>query len=348
MEEFRRRRRSALAALAARGESLASHRDGRGAPSARRDDREYREYLSEEQRSRRGCIARRMQPDFHHGLLALLVVVSVASACAHTAGISGAKNRFVRLPDGVNIRCLEDGKGPGPTLVFVPGWTMTAEIWEPQITRFRPTHHVVAVDPRAQGQSSKTTEGLYPAARARDLKRVIDQLKLAPVVLVGWSMGVSEVALFVDQFGTKDVAGIVLVDSSLGGDPNAERSLAVVQWLGEVQADRAKATADFVRSLSSGPSPTRISRRSPARRWRRPPRPPSRSMWARWPPARAPRSPRSTNPPSSSTRRARPRILPTNGCGSESPVRGWSGSRAPAMPSSSTRPTDSTRCSTGS
>jgi hypothetical protein len=36
---------------------------------ARRDDREYREYLREEQRSQRGCIARRMQLDFHHGLL---------------------------------------------------------------------------------------------------------------------------------------------------------------------------------------------------------------------------------------------------------------------------------------
>jgi hypothetical protein len=36
---------------------------------ARRDDREYREYLREEQRSQRGCIAGRMQPDFHHGLL---------------------------------------------------------------------------------------------------------------------------------------------------------------------------------------------------------------------------------------------------------------------------------------
>jgi len=46
---------------------------------ARRDDREYREYLSEEQRSQRGpqrgsrvgvergCIARRMQPDFATG-----------------------------------------------------------------------------------------------------------------------------------------------------------------------------------------------------------------------------------------------------------------------------------------
>src|SRR5204862_2606010 len=55
--------------IAARGESVASHRDGRGASRARRDDREYREYLREEQRSLRGCIARRMQPDFHHGLL---------------------------------------------------------------------------------------------------------------------------------------------------------------------------------------------------------------------------------------------------------------------------------------
>jgi len=38
-------------------------------PMARRDDREYREYLREEQRSQRGCIARRMQPGFRHGLL---------------------------------------------------------------------------------------------------------------------------------------------------------------------------------------------------------------------------------------------------------------------------------------
>src|SRR5438128_11022122 len=81
-----------------RGESPASHRDGRGAPTttparlprwgpryrtARRPTGgaptvrvvhggvQYREYLSEEQRSRRGCIARRMQPDFHRGLLRL-------------------------------------------------------------------------------------------------------------------------------------------------------------------------------------------------------------------------------------------------------------------------------------
>src|SRR5712664_562992 len=83
-----------MRASTARGESLASHRDGRGAPMARRDDREYREYLSEEQRSQRGpqcgsrvgvergCIARRMQPDFRHGLLSRL---SDACLCAMVA-----------------------------------------------------------------------------------------------------------------------------------------------------------------------------------------------------------------------------------------------------------------------
>src|SRR6185503_13208825 len=67
--------RMRITSLAARGESRAWHRDGRGAPPARRDDREYREYLSEEQRRRRGCIARRMQPEFRHGLLSLAMTL---------------------------------------------------------------------------------------------------------------------------------------------------------------------------------------------------------------------------------------------------------------------------------
>src|SRR5438477_10176776 len=62
---------AAAVLLAARGHSPASHRGRRGAPLTRRDDREYREYVREEQRRQRGCIAGRMQADFHHGLLDL-------------------------------------------------------------------------------------------------------------------------------------------------------------------------------------------------------------------------------------------------------------------------------------
>jgi peptide/nickel transport system substrate-binding protein len=47
---------------------------------ARRDDREYREYLTEEQRSQQGCIARRMQPDVRRGLLSAFVLAAAALA----------------------------------------------------------------------------------------------------------------------------------------------------------------------------------------------------------------------------------------------------------------------------
>ena len=63
---------ASIRALAARGESPARHRGRRCARLARRDEREYREYLNEEQRSQTGCSAGRMQPEFHHGLLSLV------------------------------------------------------------------------------------------------------------------------------------------------------------------------------------------------------------------------------------------------------------------------------------
>src|SRR5206468_5537107 len=69
LADRRPHRTGAVDPLAARGESSALHRGRRGAPMTRRDDRAYREYVREEQRSQRGCIAGRMQPEFHHGLL---------------------------------------------------------------------------------------------------------------------------------------------------------------------------------------------------------------------------------------------------------------------------------------
>jgi len=49
----------------------AARRPKSGAPTVRlvHGGVQYREYLTEEQRSQRGCIAGRMQPELHHGLL---------------------------------------------------------------------------------------------------------------------------------------------------------------------------------------------------------------------------------------------------------------------------------------
>ena len=109
---------------AARGEIPASHRDGRGAPLARRDDRAYREYLSEEQRGQRGCIARRMQPGFQHGLptrravavlLALLVWPAVRSSAQTVTVDTVGEALKIRAPGfgflkGDPLARLKDGR----------------------------------------------------------------------------------------------------------------------------------------------------------------------------------------------------------------------------------------------
>lgn len=105
----------------------------------------------------------------------------------------------------------------GITILFVPGWTMPAWIWEKQIAFFSREYHVVAIDPRSQGESTQTNDGLFPAVRAQDIAAVIEQLHVVPVVLVGWSMAVAEVAAFVEEYGTQPLAGIVLVDGAVNG-----------------------------------------------------------------------------------------------------------------------------------
>src|SRR5712692_8114739 len=155
-------------------------------------------------------MARRIAP--------VLSVVVGAGLWAVTASAQPVRSVFVTAPDGAKIHCLDAGRGPAPAVLLVPGWTMPAEIWERQIAHLQTMYRVVAMDPRAQGQSTAASEGLYPAARARDIKAVVDELGLAPLVLVGWSMAVNEVAAYVDQFGTETLAGVVLVDGGAGQD----------------------------------------------------------------------------------------------------------------------------------
>jgi len=130
---------------------------------------------------------------------------------------------------------------------------MTAEIWDAQLAHFSRAWRAVAMDPRAQGGSSHTLEGLHPARRAGDIKAVVDRLRLAPVVLVGWSMAVSEIAAFVDRFGTADLSAVVLVDGIAGGPLDGKTTPAMLQWIGALQRDRQAQTSAFVRSMFRTP-----------------------------------------------------------------------------------------------
>jgi non-heme chloroperoxidase len=184
---------------------------------------------------------------------AVLTIFAAVWAVAPAAGASMGKSGFVTASDGVKIHYVEAGRpkttgGVQPSILFVPGWTMPAWIWQQQIDHFAANYRVVAIDPRCQGESSQTAEGLYPAQMARDIKAVVDQLHLGPVVLVGWSMAVVETLSYVDQFGTRGVSGLVFVDELAGGfaPGESEQDFSLLKGLLE---DR-KNTADyFVRKI---------------------------------------------------------------------------------------------------
>jgi microsomal epoxide hydrolase len=142
---------------------------------------------------------------------------------------------MVDVGGNVRIHVLEAGvPSRRPTLVLIPGWRLTASIWSHQIEAFGKERRVLAIDPRSQGDSTKTAEGDTPEQRARDYHILLRKLHTGSIVLVGWSQGVQDVAAYVDQFGCKDVRAIVLVDSTISkGATNIPNTLPfAVQQLG--------------------------------------------------------------------------------------------------------------------
>ena len=146
-------------------------------------------------------------------LLALLAILAGAAASAR-----GADRQFT-TSDGVRLHVIEAGPATAPTIVFVPGWTMPAWIFGPQIEAFARRYHVVAMDPRGQGDSEVPAGGYDYRRRGQDVGELIQALGNQPVVLVGWSLGVLDSLAYVQQSGDAAVAGLVLIDNSVGEEP---------------------------------------------------------------------------------------------------------------------------------
>jgi non-heme chloroperoxidase len=128
-------------------------------------------------------------------------------------------DHFFLSSDGVRLHYLEAGPVSAHTLVFVPGWTMPAWIWMPQILAFSRRYHVIAFDPRGQGDSAVPAAGYEPVRRGRDVSELIAQLGPLPVVVVGWSLGVLDTLASIHVAGDHRLAGLVLVDNSVGEEP---------------------------------------------------------------------------------------------------------------------------------
>jgi non-heme chloroperoxidase len=180
-------------------------------------------------------------------------LVMGAALCLGAAShaFSAPTDRFFTTSDGVKLHYLEEGQGPW--LFFIPGWTMPADIWEKQIAFFAKDCHVIALDPRCQGESQITDQGLNVLRRSRDIRELIQFLKADQVVLVGWSLGGSEALAYLKQFGTQNLTGVVLVEAPTGMPASAAIRVKRKAFLKNVKDDRLKETKAFVRWMYAKP-----------------------------------------------------------------------------------------------
>jgi non-heme chloroperoxidase len=163
------------------------------------------------------------------------------------------KDSYLKVGD-IKIHYLEAGSGDR-TLVFIPGWTMTAEVWREQITYFSSRgFRVIAMDPRSQGNTTKTESGNTYQQHAADLHAFLQSLKIEHSYLVGWSSGATVLLEYISSSEVLTPEKMVFVEalpSALKSDdyPGALTAQQARKLLFGFQEDRAKAADQFIRSL---------------------------------------------------------------------------------------------------
>ena len=126
--------------------------------------------------------------------------------------------------EGTRLAYEDAGEGE-PALVLVHGVACHRAFMEPQAEFLRRSHRVIAVDLRGHGKSDAPRQRYTIAALAEDVGWMCERLDLAPVVVVGHSLG-GLVALELAAARPDLVRAAVLIDSVLLPGEGREHAVA--------------------------------------------------------------------------------------------------------------------------
>ena len=147
--------------------------------------------------------------------------------------------------------------GEGTPLVFVHGFTTTAEFWREQVEAFSTRHQIVRINLPGHGLSPRPEGRKYTIdAFVEDVLKVYRALDLDASILVGLSMG-GTVAQNFTLSHPERVRALVLVGATphgLGPDVNVDNVLKAIDELGVVAASQRV----IERSFGSATSPDLI------------------------------------------------------------------------------------------
>ena len=152
--------------------------------------------------------------------LALLVLSALPAA--HAAGPAridldafDAHKVSVALPDGITLAYVSQGDPAGTPVVLIHGYTDNARDWVPLIPFLDPHLHLIVVDLRGHGRSSKPDCCYTRLDFAYDIRLLLDALHIERADIVGHSLG-SIIAQTFAEYWPERTRRVVLI-SSTGG-----------------------------------------------------------------------------------------------------------------------------------
>lgn len=120
------------------------------------------------------------------------------------------QKQYSDIGDGIHLAYIDEGQGP--PLLFIHGFTGTAEADHAGLmAQFQPTHRIIAPDLRGYGASRPPNRDFPPdfyRRDAADLAAFLDKLDCGPVIVLGFSDG-AEVSLLLAAARPDLVAGVV-------------------------------------------------------------------------------------------------------------------------------------------
>jgi non-heme chloroperoxidase len=111
-----------------------------------------------------------------------------------------------------NIELYYEDHGSGKPVVLIHGYPLSGASWEKQApVLLNAGFRVITYDRRGFGKSSQPTTGYNYDTFAEDLHKLVTQLELRDLTLVGFSMGGGEVARYIGKYGSKGVSKAVII-----------------------------------------------------------------------------------------------------------------------------------------
>lgn len=117
---------------------------------------------------------------------------------------------FVESRDGHLLACRDEGSGS--PVVFVHGWSLSGDIWQPQLEFLVANgHRAVVYDRRGHGHSAKPATGYDYDTLSDDLAAVLTHTDVSDATLVVHSMASGEAVRYFSRHGGKRIARILFV-----------------------------------------------------------------------------------------------------------------------------------------